>query len=234
MSVLIIETDLFSYSVNYSPNRRSIALQIRQGQLAVRAPTNVSLAEIQSLVSKKQRWILKHLHQARQQIKPDWLKEQRLPLQGSMLQIEVLQAVKSSVLLNEQKITIAVSNRIAQARYDAVALKLLKQWYKQRAQHWFTERVSYWQQLMHLCAADIVIGNWKTKWGYCQQNGEVGFNWRLMMAPAWVADYVVVHELAHLKYLNHSSDFWRLVQQYYSKTDEARYWLKWHQYWMEL
>jgi predicted metal-dependent hydrolase len=234
VSALLIEMGSFKYSLYYSSRRRSIALQIKQGMLIVRAPLGVSVVEINKLVTQKQNWILKHVQQARQQVKPDWLTQQQIPLLGNLYALQLLQATSSAVTVQEQRIVVAVSSRIQPAGYQRQVRLLLQQWYQQQASHWFAERVQHWQQQMQLCAADIVIGNWKTKWGYCKHNGEVGFNWRLMMAPAWVADYVVVHELAHLKYLDHSARFWQLVRHYYHQASEAKSWLKQHQYWMEL
>lgn len=234
LSALMIETDLFSYAVHYSIKRRSIALQIKQGQLTVRAPSGVSLPDIQALVRKKHNWILKHMRQAEQHVKPDWLAQQEVPLQGTLLTLQLQSASQSLVILDDDRVIVNISTRVQALRHNIKVRELLQQWYKKQALQWFTQRLNYWQNQMNLHAKELVIGNWQSKWGYCKQSGEIGFNWRLMMAPSWIADYVIVHELAHLKHLNHSANFWRLVQQYYMDIDVAQSWLKQHQHWMEL
>lgn len=234
MSALTIDSGAFNYVVKYSSKRRSLALMIKQGELTVRAPSGVSLADINILVAQKQNWILKHLSQTRVQVAPDWLAERKIPLSGNMLELSVLRAAKNTISLEDNKVCVAISTRTKEDRVRERALALLQQWYKQQAERLFNERVGYWQRQMGLQASNVIIGNWKTKWGYCKQTAELGFNWRLMMAPVWVADYVVVHELAHLVHLNHSVRFWQLVNQFYANADEAKAWLKLNQHRMEL
>ncbi len=234
MSALVVENESFSYSVHYSARRRSVALQIKQGQLTVRAPLGYGLADVKTLVEQKQLWILKHLQQSAVQLKPDWLALQQVPLLGTMLTLELHRAVKSSVDLCKDRLIVTVSCRTQANSYNNRVLVLLQQWYKTQAEVWFAQRVSYWQNRMQLKAADLVIGSWRTKWGYCKNTAQLGFNWRLLMAPAWVADYVVVHELAHLKHLNHSPRFWQLVAEHYPQAEQAKIWLRQHQYQLEL
>lgn len=234
MSALKIESGPFSYSVHYSARRQSVALQVKQGQLTVRAPLGYSLSAIKALVQHKQQWILKHLQQVTLQSKPQWLAKQQLPLLGSIKVLTERRGKKSTVLYDEFCITVIVSSRVQPQRYQQVLLTLLQKWYQQQALNWFNQRVSYWQNSMGVRSGNIVIGNWRTKWGYCKSTAELGFNWRLMMAPDWVADYVVVHELAHLEHLNHSAHFWHLVYAHYPQAEHAKNWLKHNQHLLEL
>jgi predicted metal-dependent hydrolase len=234
LSALMIETEQFSYAVHYSSRRRSVALQVKQGQLTVRAPLGYSVAEIKTLVLQKQQWVLKHLQRVKLQTKPQWLAEQQLPLLGTTLALTRQRGGKSVVLYSEDNLTVIVSSRVQPQRYQKVLLTLLQKWYHQQAFSWFTQRVLYWQNKMNVRSGNILIGSWRTKWGYCKSTSELGFNWRLMMAPDWIADYVVVHELAHLKHLNHSARFWQLVDEYYPQADDAKAWLRHNQHLLEL
>jgi predicted metal-dependent hydrolase len=74
----------------------------------------------------------------------------------------------------------------------------------------------------------IRIGGQRTLWGSCSPSGTLSFNWRLVLAPAEVLDYVVVHELCHLRFLDHSQPFWRLVEQRRPGWREQRNWLREH------
>ena len=153
---------------------------------------------------------------------------------GDRLLLTLTRGGKGSVIQRDEEIHICLSNRISADRVADHALMLLRSWYQQQAYSWFSQRVDYWQNIMRLDAEMVVIGNWKTKWGYCKSGAELGFNWRLLMAPSWVADYVVVHELAHLKHMNHSAQFWQLVEQYFPQRRHAVDWLKQNQHWMTL
>lgn len=226
MSALMIETEQFHYIVHYSARRRSVALQVKQGQLTVRAPLGYNLAAIETLVKQKQLWILKHLQRGEQQTNPEWLAKGQLPILGELLKVDQQRGSKSAVLCNQQNLTVIVSSRVQPQRYQKVLLTLVQKWYQQQALSWFTQQVLYWQNKMNVRSGSILIGNWQTKWGYCKSTSELGFNWRLMMAPEWVANYVVVHELAHLKHLNHSARFWQLVAKHYPQAEQAKIWLK--------
>jgi predicted metal-dependent hydrolase len=234
VSALVIESDTFSYSLHYSAKRRSVALQIKQGKLTVRAPFGYSLTDIKTLVAQKQPWIVKHLQHAEEQAKPDWLMQQQVPMLGTMMPLQLRSGVKSQVQHVDNCLIVTVSTRTAAQNVQRRALVLIQQWYQQQAVSWFSERVAYWQSRMQLQAGPVIIGNWQTKWGYCKHNTELGFNRRLLMAPAWVADYVVVHELAHLKHLNHSPRFWQLVRQHYPQAEQAKSWLRQQHQQMEL
>jgi len=72
----------------------------------------------------------------------------------------------------------------------------------------------------------ITIRNQRTRWGSCGRNGHITLNWRLVTMPDWVADYVLVHELMHLRRLDHSPAYWKLVAAAYPRYREARQWLR--------
>lgn len=232
LSTKQIASEELSYTVKYSSKRRSIALQIVGGELRIRAPLGVSTQDIDALVAKKRPWIVKHLHLSVAQAAPNWLRKRCVPLHGVLRTIHVQHAKTTAVVLSDNVITLSLSARTSVT--DVKLAQLLKQWFRQQAIVWFTQRVLFWQQKMELAPSAVMVGNWKTKWGYCKSNAELGFNWRLLMAPEWVADYVIVHELAHLRYMNHSAKFWQLVQQFYPSHSDAKLWLKQHQYELEL
>ncbi|MCF6345251.1 MAG: M48 family metallopeptidase [Thiomicrorhabdus sp.] len=75
-------------------------------------------------------------------------------------------------------------------------------------------------------ARELLVKGYKSRWGSCCSDGRLQFNWRLWQAPDWVIDYVIVHELCHRVYPNHSKAFWALVMQHYPKTNEAKRMIK--------
>lgn len=79
-----------------------------------------------------------------------------------------------------------------------------------------------------LGVARVSIRNQKTRWGSCGRDGHICLNWRLVVMPDWVRDYVIVHELMHLKRMDHSAKYWRLVAAAYPRYREARQWLRAH------
>lgn len=93
---------------------------------------------------------------------------------------------------------------------------------------YFPKRCEELKELTGGCYTKITIRNQKTRWGSCSQTGTLSFNYRLMMAPPAVIDYVIVHELCHLTHMNHSKDFWNMVGSILPDYARSRQWLKEH------
>ncbi|MBX7149054.1 M48 family metallopeptidase [bacterium] len=111
-------------------------------------------------------------------------------------------------------------------RFHPQARTSLIKAYKKQAKLLFKERVELYAQAHHLTYSTIKINSAKRRWGSCSIKGNLNFTWRLVLAPLWVLDYVVVHELAHLKHHNHSHRFWEQVAMMYPNYKEASLWLK--------
>ena len=104
----------------------------------------------------------------------------------------------------------------------------LTQRYIAAAKEYFPKRAAYFQQFTGGTYNRITIRDQKTRWGSCSAKGTLSFNWRLMLAPPSILDYVVVHELCHLTHMNHSSAFWQAVEKVCPDYRTARKWLKDH------
>ncbi len=104
----------------------------------------------------------------------------------------------------------------------------LTQRYIVAAKEYFPKRAAYFRQFTGGTYNRITIRDQKTRWGSCSAKGTLSFNWRLMLAPPAILDYVVVHELCHLTHMNHSAAFWQAVEAVYPDYRSARRWLKEH------
>lgn len=98
--------------------------------------------------------------------------------------------------------------------------------YREAAKEYIPKRVTFYQNQMDVQFEKIVIREQKTRWGSCSSRGTLSFNWRLMLAPPAVLDYVVVHELAHLIEMNHSKAFWSIVEEIMPDYRMHQKWLK--------
>lgn len=108
------------------------------------------------------------------------------------------------------------------------ALEELKKLYKKQGKALLEKKIKYWSAQMQLYPTKLSYRAQKTRWGSCSSLGHVSLNWKLILAPEFVIDYVVVHELAHLKHQNHSKRFWALVANYTEHTQASKGWLKKH------
>lgn len=224
-----------AYQLKRSARRRSVALQIRSGTLTVLAPAGVAKQQIEQFIKQKQGWIQQHLQAQRQNaVTPDYLLSGVLPLLDEKLRLKVVTDSQSAVTRDGQTLWLQLSRRVSAGRSRQKQLELLKQWYVEQAEQWFAGRLLHWQQQMQVQATELQIKNWQQKWGSCTSTGVVSFNWRLMLAPAWVADYVVVHELTHLTHMDHSAAFWQRLAQFYPQYKEVKTWFRLHQHLLNL
>jgi predicted metal-dependent hydrolase len=128
-----------------------------------------------------------------------------------------------------QKEMIEVSDKLYVGSANQKFIKTyLTSWYKQQARKIIIERVNQYAKIAGLSFRSISITTAETRWGSCSSNKTLNFNWKLVMAPLEVIDYVVTHELAHLTELNHSRSFWETVRKMYPLYREYRTWLKRH------
>lgn len=100
--------------------------------------------------------------------------------------------------------------------------------YIDAAKEYFPKRVTYFHQFTGGTYSRITIRDQKTRWGSCSSKGTLSFNWRLMLAPPAILDYVVVHELCHLRHMDHSPAFWQAVGEVFPDYASARKWLRKH------
>ncbi len=223
-----------SYQLKRSVRRRTIGLKIGQSGLVVLAPANLPQSSIDLCMLEKKNWILRHLQSRVTSTAIDYLALGQLPLLDEVLKLQIVDDSCSAVTFEGQKLWVQLSHRISKLNKQTHLEKLVTQFYQQQAHAWFSERLGYWQAKLAVRFSVLQVKQWRRKWGSCDSKGVISLNWRLLLAPAWVADYVVVHELAHLRFMNHSRGFWQLVATTYPKYKEAEAYLRDHQHLMFL
>jgi hypothetical protein len=106
------------------------------------------------------------------------------------------------------------------------ALREIRHFYKREAVKILSQRIEHWSNLMRLKPSQIKFREQRTRWGSCSSRKVINLNWRLVVFPLEIIDYVVVHELAHLEHMNHSDRFWSLVEKYMSNYKDLAQSLK--------
>ena len=152
----------------------------------------------------------------------------RVPLRISNKQVMQLAEEKSRwIITHYLKIREKINNK-PQSDLSEIQRAALESRYKEAARSYIPKRVAYYHAMTGGTYKRISIRDQKTRWGSCSSKGTLSFNWRLMLAPPTVLDYVVVHELCHLNNMNHSKAFWQAVETVYPDYRNARKWLKDH------
>lgn len=202
--------------------RKTVAIIVqRDGKVIVRAPLKASERQIRQFVESKIGWIREKKAQAQEQ-PPQTARQftagERFPYLGQEYALSVVPGARAGLHF-EAGFSL---NQNSQAE----AALLFEKWYKTAARKVLTERVRFYAQKFGLKYQKIRISSARTRWGSCSSRGTLSFTWRLVMAPLEVVDYVVVHELAHLRQPNHSAAFWAEVAQMMPDYKIRRDWLK--------
>jgi len=204
-------------------HRKTIGLQItNDARLIVRAPFFASEEFVLKLIRRKESWI---------KAKQDYFKQRqnKIPVRNFSPGEEFLflgQSYPLVVIENLPKAVVLDKSLMISQVVLGNAKDHLECWYKTQALAHITQRVEYFAQTTGLQYRSIRINNATTRWGSCGPKDTLNFTWRLIMAPARVVDYVVMHELMHLKQKNHSHKFWAQVTQMMPDYKQDERWLK--------
>jgi predicted metal-dependent hydrolase len=203
--------------------RRSIALIIeRDGSLVVRAPLQTSDETISNLVESKADWINVTQEKARRlgpaPVRKRFVDGEEFWYLGHAYRLEIVKGGKKDVHLDG-------CFKMSPATRPKARLAF-ENWYKKQARAIIPGRLSRLAALHGFEFQRIRITSARTRWGSCSSRGTLSFTWRLVMAPDDVIDYVIVHELVHLRIHNHSREFWSQVGLLMPDYKEKRLWLK--------
>ena len=131
---------------------------------------------------------------------------------------------------NVRRVCVSLSSNQLLIQTPVVDIKTMEAavllWYRENALRLMEQRVAYYSPALGKKPSKVMVREQKSRWGSCNSKGELRFNWKLIMAPPQVVDYVAVHELCHLKEMNHSASFWKLVEGLCSEYKTCRKWLK--------
>jgi hypothetical protein len=200
-----------------SPRRKSIGLMVTaEGRVVVTIPRGTSKENLARALAKHGAWIERKVAER----KASWeqLQAGEVFLLGEALKLKVVRGGTGAVTRNGQEI------RVPLAEGSDLWSRLVA-WYAEGAFAFLKERVRHFAAVMGLKPGPVELKAWKRRWGECHPDGTIKFNWRLIMLPAEVIDYVVVHELAHLKVPGHNPRFWGVVEQVLPDYDRRRQWL---------
>ena len=190
--------------------RRTITIRVtKDAAVEVRAPMRMPLSSIDHFVNSKDKWIQKHVKEALDSIESrnsfDLSFGSTVMLRGKHFLIVPSDEKKSRLQNNELLIP---KNLSGEKILDSVRALL-----KEHAKQYLPERTEYFAGLMEVVPTSVRIGSATTRWGSCNSNGKITYSWRIIMCDDSLIDYLVVHELAHLLQMNHSSKFWMEVEK---------------------
>lgn len=230
------EKSIIEFTVEHR-QRRSFEIRVKPpGTVSVVAPKGAKEAYVVKLVESKAKWIVRKLSEIKEmesrRCKRDYKDGETFMYLGADCQLQVVRdrsVAKPIVKLSQGRL------RVETGLSDKEYLRaVLESWYRQKAAENIKGRVGHFSKLIGVEPNVIRIKEQKKRWGSCSSRGSLNFNWRCVMAPMEVIDYIVVHELCHLVHMNHSSEYWALVGRIMPDYQRRREWLRINGITMEL
>jgi predicted metal-dependent hydrolase len=200
-----------TYTLKRSGKRRSIGLRIDHRGLTVSMPLRASEKWLDTVLQEKARWVVDKLDgwQARAPETVRWADGEWLDYLGEQLKLRVEKNLFSAPTLRQKnELWVFVEGESASDKIEQAVAR----WYQHEALPLFKQRVDHYAPMLGVSPRVVKLSNAKTQWGCCTARGTVHLNLQLIKLPLRLIDYVVVHELAHLREMNHSAAFWEIVE----------------------
>jgi predicted metal-dependent hydrolase len=207
--------------------RRTLVLTIElDGRVVIRVPYHTPEREVEAFFNGKLAWVKKKINEKKNRIESaehpkQFVAGEKFLYLGEHYPLELREPGKGKGRLALSHGTFFLDNDCTGKARD-----IFIQWYKERAREIFTERVNFYSRQLKLYPKEIRISSARTRYGSCTADNKVFFSFRLIMAPYSKIDYVIVHELAHIKIKNHSQRFWRYMEEVMPEYRKYRKWLK--------
>ncbi|HUQ27918.1 MAG TPA: SprT family zinc-dependent metalloprotease [Usitatibacter sp.] len=198
------------YVLERRRGRRGVGLRVNGRGLSVSAPVAMPLARVEALVRESESWVLRKVAEwSGRRITPlEWSDGAKLPWLGGFLTLRVAAGTRARAVRDGTEIRVVAPPGDVEAIRRAVV-----RWYKSVAHEVLSSRVEALARAAQLAPPKVFISPARTRWGSCNTRREVRLAWRLVKAPPDLADYVICHELAHLRHMNHSRAFWNEVER---------------------
>jgi hypothetical protein len=218
--MLLIADRAVPLAVRRSARARRITLRIDDttGSVVLTLPRRVALSEGLAFADEKQRWIERRLDSLPPHVAFE--ADAHIPVLGRKRRVIWSSGPPRAVLLDEEVIRVGGERGLVAKRLEA--------WLKRHAREEITARVDVMCRQIKVTPGRVAIRDTRSRWGSASADGNLNFSWRLVMAPDWVLDYVVAHEVAHLKHMNHGPRFWSVVDKLVGDSERAKRWLRVH------
>jgi hypothetical protein len=217
--------DLNYHLIRSKRRRKTISLHIKEdGRIVVSTPYYTPKWEIEKFIQEKQLWIFTKISEKKKQVKEaekTFSSGERFLYLGEWYPLEIHELDQK-----EPPLRLSLGRFILSKDHTEGARDLFIQWYKREAKEKIAGRMEYYSHRLHLFPKAIRITNARSRWGSCSRNNRLSFSWRMIMASSTVIDYILIHELIHIREKNHSRRFWTTLESVLPDYRKHRLWLK--------
>lgn len=222
-----------SYSIDRT-SRKTIGIVVDpDGKVVIKAPIDLEQQKILDTIYNKRKWIAEKLKLTEEIKKPIPLKHElvsgeKILLKNRLIRLKIYSYpnIRSKITYAFKTLHIYVNETLYQKERDEEIKSLLINWYKEKARNIISNRIEKYLELIDFKPQEIKVRDQKIRWGSCTKDGKLIFNWRIVMAPVSAIDYIIVHELCHLKEKNHTITFWEMVGSLFPNFQKWKEWLR--------
>jgi len=211
-------------NVHRTDRLKTVSIQVSRGKVKISVPKNLEQFKIDKILKSKSQWIKKKLFLQSKITSfrnKEYVSGEDFLYLGRHYRLKVIMGQKYNTEFKDGYLKITVKNRSNTQKIK----RLIKRWYLEKAQLHLNKMTLDLSKELSVGFRSVKVRNYNSRWGSCSSTGKIFYNWRIIMAPVKIINYVVLHELVHLKEHNHSKRFWKLLKSYYSDLDYAKQWL---------
>ena len=216
----------FQVEVIRTDRKKSASIQLDGDLVKIRVPKSLSDKRIRELIAKRTPWIQAKFKERSERPVPkpkEYVSGESLSYLGKNYRLKVVLGANPAVKIENGDLVVTIPEGKQQQN---TVKRLLEIWYRTRAEILLREKTERFSKIIKVSPRSVSVGNYKSRWGACSSKGDITYNWKLILTPHRIVDYVVVHELCHLLEHNHSPRYWRYVERYFPDWKECREWLK--------
>ena len=200
----------------------------RDGLISVRPPLRMTPEQVDETVFSKRMWIYRNLAEWRDlnaaSVTREWVNGETFLYLGSSYRLQLVDTQDAPIKLKDGRFHLLRS--VLEAEGSEGAQRAFEAYFQQKGLPRIAARVSHFASRVGVSACNVVVKELGFRWATCQPNRDMHFHWKCLMAPVTVIDYIVVHELCHLRFRNHSAEFWNEVDKVLPDYRERKEWLR--------
>jgi hypothetical protein len=221
---------VIDYRIERSARRETITIAVDHGAgVVLKAPYTATMIRLDDVVKTKAPWILQRLGEFREfgpgPAPKEFVAGESYSYLGRSYRLRIKRSsdtTKPFASLHGAFLVVVLPRGDVVEHRDAVVKRALVAWYRRQAHRRLPERAEVYASRAGVCPPSVLVREQEKRWGSCNSKGELRFNWRVMMAPMSLVDYVVAHEVCHLIVRDHSARFWKLLRTILPDYDERR------------
>lgn len=220
-----IQSNGFEVTILRTNRTKSVSIKVKDGFVSITTPKQAALTDIESVINKKSNWIKKQLlrqNDAKKFLKKNYNEGEKLFYRGKQITLCFQNNQEEIAIIKGEQLLLSATIERSSENIKAV----ISDHFKKLAEQELIEKTERYAERIGVTYSEIRVKSYKSRWGSCSTQGLISYNWKIIISPEPVIDYIIIHELCHLIEHNHSPRFWALVERFAPDYKQHRNWLR--------